>query len=78
MVLYARKPKVLFSGDIVFPDGYYGRYDGESGSIEEIIYSLKKLTELDVDILLSGHGRPIFTDGNKHIQQAYQQASRPR
>ena len=78
MCLYNKEHKILFSGDTVFPDGYYGRYDGESGSLKAIIKSLEKLTELDVEIMLPGHGSPVFQDANSHIQLSYQQASRPR
>ena len=76
MSLYSRVNKILFSGDTVFPDGYYGRYDGESGSYEDIVDSLRKLSNLDVDVLLPGHGSPIFRDGNKHIELALRKASR--
>jgi len=76
--LYAREEKILFSGDTVFPDGYYGRYDGESGSLEQITESLGKLKELDVEVMLPGHGIPVFKDANTHIAKSYNQASRPR
>jgi len=42
--LHDVESKILISGDTVFPDGYYGRYDGESGSLEEMVKSLKRLT----------------------------------
>ena len=78
MCLYNTEKKILISGDTVFPDGYYGRYDGESGSLEAMINSLHKLTELDCDIMLPGHGSPVFQDANRHVQLSYEQASRPR
>ena len=78
MCLYNSEKKILISGDTVFPDGYYGRYDGESGSLDAMINSLKKLTELDCEIMLPGHGSPVFQDANSHIQLSYTQASRPR
>ena len=62
----------------MFPDGYYGRYDGESGSLDQIIDSLGKLMKLDVEVILPGHGVPVFKDGNSHIKKSYNQASRPR
>ncbi len=74
--LYNREHRILFSGDTVFPDGYYGRYDGESGSFDAIVRSLEKLRGLEVDVLLSGHGSPVFSDGSKHINMAYRQATR--
>jgi len=48
MCLYNAERRILFSGDTVFPDGYYGRYDGESGSFDAIVESLRKLNELDI------------------------------
>lgn len=78
MCLYNVEKKILISGDTVFPDGYYGRYDGESGSLDAMINSLKKLTELDCEIMLPGHGSPVFQDANSHIQLSYYQAARPR
>jgi hydroxyacylglutathione hydrolase len=74
--LYAREPRILFSGDTVFPDGYYGRYDGESGSFEAIVGSLKRLTELEVDIMLPGHGMPVYENASDHIRMAYRDATR--
>jgi len=76
MCLYAREQRILFSGDTVFPDGYFGRTDGDSGSTRAIIESLRKLTELDVDILLPGHGMPVLEKGGRHIEMAYRNASR--
>ena len=76
MSLYNQEHRILFSGDTVFPDGYYGRYDGESGSYEATVESLRKLDELDVEFLLSGHGSPVLEDGNRHIDMALRSATR--
>ena len=76
MSLYNLEHRILFSGDTVFPDGYYGRYDGESGSYEATVESLRKLDKLDVEFLLSGHGSPVFEDGTRHIDMALRSAPR--
>ena len=76
MCLYAREERILFSGDTVFPDGNYGSYYGESGSLHAIIESLRKLSELEVDIMLPGHGRPLLEGAGEHIKLAYSKASR--
>jgi len=73
--LYARDQRILFSGDTVFPDGYYGRHDGESGSFEAIVRSLKRLTELEVDVMLPGHGMPVYEDASSHIRMSYRNAT---
>ena len=75
MSLYNPEHRILFSGDTVFPDGYYGRYDGESGSYEATVESLRKLDGLDVEFLLSGHGSPVLEDGNRHIDMALRSAT---
>ena len=75
MCLYNEDERILFSGDTVFPDGYYGRYDGDSGNLEEIVESLRKLTEIDVDVMLPGHGSPVFHEAGEHITKAHRNAS---
>jgi len=74
--LYARDERILFSGDTVFPDGYYGRYDGESGSRDAIVESLRRLAKLEVDVMLPGHGMPVYEDAAEHIRLAYRNAAR--
>jgi glyoxylase-like metal-dependent hydrolase (beta-lactamase superfamily II) len=76
--LHDKNTRILISGDTVFPDGYYGRYDGESGSLDAMIESLRRLSELNCDVMLPGHGSPVFTDANNHVKKSYEQASRPR
>jgi len=78
MCLHNAERRILFSGDTVFPDGYYGRYDGESGSLEAIQESLRRLNGLDVDALLPGHGEPVLSDGHRHIEMALRNATRWR
>ena len=76
MCLYNEEEKILFSGDTVFPDGSFGRFDGESGNLQSLIESLKKLSELEVDIMLPGHGPPILENASEHIKQSYINAAR--
>lgn len=73
--LYARGERVLFSGDTVFPDGYFGRYDGESGSREALVNSLHRLSELEVDVMLPGHGMPVYEGAGDHIRLSYRNAA---
>lgn len=56
------KLKVLFSGDTLFV-GAYGRTDLNSSSAEEIRASIEKISMLDFEILLPGHGQ--FLNGKK-------------
>jgi len=74
--LYARQPRILFSGDTIFPDGYFGRYDGETGSYNALIKSLQRLSEMDVEAILPGHGMPVLKGAQKHVLMSYRNASR--
>jgi glyoxylase-like metal-dependent hydrolase (beta-lactamase superfamily II) len=73
--LYSPIDKILFSGDTVFPNGYFGRYDGESGSLKALMESLRTLKELDVDLMLPGHGFPVFKEASRHLRLSYINAS---
>ncbi len=53
--LYWPAKKVLFTGDVVFSGGI-GRTDLPGGSGQSLKQSIRKLSELDVEYLLSGHG----------------------
>jgi glyoxylase-like metal-dependent hydrolase (beta-lactamase superfamily II) len=56
--LYLPDQKVLFTGDVVFKEGL-GRTDLPGGDGEKLKESIKRLENLDVDWLLSGHGDVI-------------------
>ena len=75
MCLYNESEGILFSGDTVFPEGNYGNYHGESGSLTSMIDSLRKLSELNVGVMLPGHGSPVFEDADEHIRSSYRNAS---
>ncbi len=53
-VLYESKNKSLFSGDVVF-DGACGRVDLVTGNHQEMIVTLTKLTQYDVQHLYRGN-----------------------
>lgn len=73
--LYNEGKGILFSGDTVFPGGNYGNYRGGSGDLTAMIDSLRKLSELEVDVMLPGHGSPVFEDADEHIRLSYENAS---
>jgi len=75
MCLYNPDDKILISGDTVFAEAKYGTWYGESGSLDAMVESLRKLTELDVDFILPGHGAPVFEGANENIRTAYDKAS---
>lgn len=70
--LYNSEEMILFSGDTVFSDGGFGRYDFPGGSVEQLRDSIEKLSELDVEGLYPGHGNPVFSNGKRHILAALQ------
>jgi hydroxyacylglutathione hydrolase len=47
--------KTLISGDTLFANGF-GRYDLPGGDPEALIYSLKHIVGIDVELLYPGHG----------------------
>jgi hydroxyacylglutathione hydrolase len=68
--LYSERDKVLISGDTVFADGYFGRYDFPGGSRSELARSLERLSTLDVEGLYAGHGEPTDENGSRCIAAA--------
>ena len=53
--LYWPDKKVLFTGDVVFSQGI-GRTDLPGGNGEQLKESIKKISRLDAEYLLPGHG----------------------
>jgi hydroxyacylglutathione hydrolase len=74
LCLYDRQRRTLFSGDTVFPGGFFGRCDLEGGDAKALVASLNALTKLNVDILLPGHEEPVFQKANEHIKRSYDTA----
>jgi hydroxyacylglutathione hydrolase len=61
--------ETLISGDTVFADGGFGRMD-IGGDVNDMKESIKRLSNMDVQNLLPGHG-PWVKDGSTHIKMAY-------
>jgi hydroxyacylglutathione hydrolase len=68
--LFSEPDKILISGDTVFSDGCFGRYDFPGGSRIELAQSLNRLSSLDVEGLFPGHGEPVERGGRGHIAAA--------
>jgi glyoxylase-like metal-dependent hydrolase (beta-lactamase superfamily II) len=73
--LYDPVSKSLISGDTVFGDGGYGRYDLPSGDHEALTLSIERLRDYQVDGVYCGHGAPARDKGNIVINKAYQSIS---
>ncbi len=68
--LWSEADRVLISGDTVFTDGAFGRYDFPGGSRQALEASLDRLVTLDVEGLYPGHGEPVDCGGKRHIAAA--------
>ncbi|MCK4669873.1 MAG: MBL fold metallo-hydrolase [Nanoarchaeota archaeon] len=55
IALYYKKDKVLFTGDTKFRHGHIGRVDLPTSVPSEMRNSLKKLEEIDYEIMCPGH-----------------------
>ena len=55
VTLYWPEQKALFTGDLIFKEGF-GRTDLPGGDGATLKASIQRLTDLDVEWLLSGHG----------------------
>lgn len=65
--LYHRESKSLFTGDVVFSDGNVGRWDLPTGDYGQLVQSLEKLNEMDVENLYPGHGPYVESEAKDHI-----------
>ena len=68
--LYWPMQKALFSGDLVFKEGL-GRTDLPGGDGALIKESIKRMSQLDVELLLSGHGEII--SGAQEVKSNFDQ-----
>ena len=66
--LYDEVTGALFSGDTLFASGI-GRTDLPGGSLQEMVQSLVKLSNVNITTVYPGHG-PIGTDGMKALEDA--------
>jgi len=66
--LYWPDKKTLFTGDVVFDQGV-GRTDLPGGDGEKLKESIRKISRLDVDYLLTGHGDIVA--GEEAVKQNF-------
>lgn len=73
LCLYSRDARTVFSGDLVFQNGSFGRTDLEEGDRGLLIESIQRLLDTidpDLEALHSGHGPSVTTDPYQHIELA--------
>jgi len=68
--LFEGDKKVLFSGDVVFAHGDFGRFDLPGGDYMAIRQSIGRLELLGVQKLYPGHGPVVEDDAGSHIEKA--------
>jgi hydroxyacylglutathione hydrolase len=66
--LYWPEKKALFSGDLIFNQGI-GRTDLPGGNGKQLKESIQRIEELDIEILLPGHGGLVI--GKKAVQDNF-------
>ena len=74
IALYDKNTKTIVSGDTVYTDGGIGRWDLPTGNYEELVASVRRLSNMEVRALYPGHGPFSKSDGNRHISLALKYA----
>jgi glyoxylase-like metal-dependent hydrolase (beta-lactamase superfamily II) len=74
--LYNMDEKILFTGDLIFPEGSFGRTDLAEGNREKLIESIKKISKFDVEKFYSGHGKPVLKHANESIKESLENAEK--
>ena len=67
--LYDGESKALVSGDTVFTGGDVPRFDFPSSNLGELIDSYEKLLQLEINLILPGHG-PVSSNGSAIIRKS--------
>jgi glyoxylase-like metal-dependent hydrolase (beta-lactamase superfamily II) len=65
----------LFSGDVVFYGGKLGILNIEGFSFDDYRRDIRKLADLEIDMLFPGHGVFVLRRAQKHIKRAIQKLS---
>lgn len=67
LCFYNKKTHILFSGDTIFADGGFGRYDFPGGDFQRLLNSIEQLATLNITNLYPGHGPIVEQHGNDHV-----------
>ena len=75
--LWDEDNKILISGDTVFPQGFFGRTDLQTGNSQQMVASLERLSKFDIQVLLPGHMPPVVSQSGSplnSVKQSFQNA----
>jgi glyoxylase-like metal-dependent hydrolase (beta-lactamase superfamily II) len=72
--LYSENEKILFTGDLIFPEGGFGRTDLEEGDRDKLIESIEKVSDLEVEEFYPGHENAVGNESNKWIEKSLEEA----
>ncbi len=73
--LIEKTHKLLISGDVVFPEGSFGRYDFPGCSLRDLKQSIATLAGIDTEILCAGHMPPVLKQAKAQIQRSFRNIS---
>jgi len=74
--LYNPENNILFTGDLIFPEGGFGRTDLTEGDREQLIKSIKKIIELDVERFYPGHEDAVTQKADHWISKSLENAAK--
>ncbi len=69
LTIYWARKKILFTGDLIFWGGI-GRTDFPGGDSRELMKSIERMSRLDIEILLPGHGEAVI--GKEKVLQNFE------
>lgn len=72
--LYSTEERILFTGDLIFPEGGFGRTDLTEGDRDRLIESIEKIEELDVEKFYPGHESAVTSDADSWIKKSLENA----
>jgi len=74
--LYSPEEKILFTGDLIFPGGGFGRTDLEEGDRDLLIESIGKLVDLEVEAFYPGHNNAVRKSAEEQIKKSLEEAEK--
>ncbi|MHA2041683.1 MAG: MBL fold metallo-hydrolase [Candidatus Thorarchaeota archaeon] len=74
--LHIEDQGILITGDTLFPGGSFGRVDFPTGDPNQLVESLRRITEWEFVIALPGHMGAITSNAKHHAESSFAMASR--